>query len=75
MSEQTIQQQRAVLAGQVWADRDKRRRGRQIEVLVIEGDTALVQTVVPSPGCPVGQKRRVRLDRFKPTHNGYDFVR
>jgi hypothetical protein len=49
--------------GQVWQSRDRRNKERQVTITSIEGAYAFVTP----PG-------RIRLDRFKPTSNGFDRV-
>lgn len=58
-----------VKAGQVWRDNDQRMGPREIKVLAIEGDRAIVQRV-----SGVGTKTKIRLDRFRPTTTGYRLV-
>lgn len=50
-----------VRAGQVWADNDKRSRGRRVNV---DEHHALVQS-------STGTRTRIRLDRFRPNSTGY----
>ena len=62
-----------VKVGQVWEDWDSRSRAaglrRKLKVLEIVDGKALVQH--PSGR---GNKTRIRLDRFRPTANGYKLV-
>lgn len=59
-----------VKVGQVWEDNDSRMTYRRpLKVLEIVGDKAIVQH--PRG---LGSKTRIRLDRFKPTANGYRLV-
>ena len=53
-----------VRVGQVWRDNDPRERGRLIRIMDIETDG---RARCSSRGRTV----RIRLDRFKPTSNGY----
>lgn len=53
--------------GQVWADNDKRGYGRQVTVQSTDATHATVTD---------GKRTsRIRLDRFRPTANGYRLVR
>lgn len=69
-----------VRPGQVWADNDPRRRGRQVRVDSIEdgGDTAVVTiTSTDAPrytGSGVGSVKRIKVRRFRPTQTGYVLV-
>lgn len=59
-----------VEVGQTWEDNDSRMTyRRRLKVLEIVGDKAIVQH--PSG---LGSKTKIRLDRFRPTANGYKFV-
>jgi len=62
-----------VKVGQVWEDWDSRSRAaglrRKLKVLEIVDGKALVQH--PSGQ---GNKTRIRLDRFRPTANGYKLI-
>lgn len=53
-----------VRPGQVWRDNDPRQRGRLIHIIDVEADG---RARCRSRGRTV----RIRLDRFKPTSNGY----
>lgn len=57
-----------VRIGQVWEDNDKRAAGRRVEIVRIDGEFAFARNL--------GTKKvtRIRLNRFRPTHNGYRFV-
>jgi len=55
-----------VKPGQVWADNDKRSRGRQVKILEVYETHALVQS--PSG---MGRVTKIRLDRFRPNSTGY----
>jgi hypothetical protein len=59
-----------VKVGQVWKDNDPRRNYRRdLKVLSIDGDRAVVQH--PNG---IGRKTKIRLDRFRPTTTGYKLV-
>jgi hypothetical protein len=61
-----------VKVGQIWKDWDVRTRGthpRQIKVLEIVGEKAIVQS--PSG---MGAKTKIKLSRFKPNSTGYKLV-
>lgn len=55
-----------VKVGQVWADNDKRSRGRRVTVLEVGDEKALVTTGVT--------KTWIRLTRFRPNSTGYRLV-
>ncbi|MFJ4624268.1 hypothetical protein [Streptomyces sp. NPDC088812] len=65
--------------GQIWQDNDPRAEGRLLLVEWIGDTHATVRPValtaadepVPLPGC---RQSRIRLDRFRPTSNGYRYV-
>jgi hypothetical protein len=79
-----------VKPGQVWADNDKRSKGRTLRVDRIDGTYAVctiltndrkVQALIDDGGLtwyrPVdkrGRSARIRLDRFRPTSTGYRLV-
>lgn len=54
--------------GQVWADNDKRSAGRKVRIISIDATHA---TVIDMRG---KRDTRIRLDRFRPTSNGYRLV-
>lgn len=57
--------------GQVWKSLDKRdNNARPFKIVEIEGDKAIVE---PQGDGPTG-RRRIRLDRLRPVHNGYGLV-
>jgi hypothetical protein len=71
-------EQQAAQPGQIWADNDKRAKGRTIQVISIEDGYALTKVVtmrgndvLPTVKAPT----RIRLDRFRPTASGYRLVR
>jgi hypothetical protein len=78
--------QQKVDPGQTWADNDKQVEGRQIRVDSIDGHFAnctVTQDAAPNPKTHVerpaghtnvGQKTRIRLDRFRPTSTGYRLI-
>ena len=55
-----------VKVGQVWADNDKRSRGRRVTVLEVGDEKALVTTGF--------KKTWIRLTRFRPNSTGYRLV-
>lgn len=61
-----------VKVGQVWADNDSRIKGEPRLVLVetVIGFWAIVKRI----DIPNGRKSTIRLERFKPTANGYRLV-
>jgi hypothetical protein len=64
-----------VRVGQVWADLDKRSKGRRIRVLEVGQYHATVRDADAVPGAwPPARKTRIRLDRFRPTSTGYRLV-
>lgn len=67
-----------VKPGQVWADNDKRSKGRHVLVVAVGKPGPLTALVVPctQDGRQTGHRRtKIRLDRFKPTSTGYRFVK
>ena len=60
-------------AGQIWQDNDPRGDGRTIRIVEIDGSYAVVQSVHPHLHRP-GRRTRIRLDRLRPTRNGYRYV-
>jgi hypothetical protein len=70
-----VTDQPEVKPGQIWADNDKRSKGRRIRVLEVGQYHAIVRDADATPGAwPPGRKTRIRLDRFKPTSTGYRLV-
>lgn len=67
-----------VRPGQIWADNDKRARGRQVRVEAVDDTHATVVLVVARHEDILGARpkrcTRIRLDRFKPTSTGYRLV-
>jgi hypothetical protein len=64
-----------VKVGQLWEDNDKRRNGRLISVLSIDNNKARCEVLKFTPGVHIKKKFvSIRLDRFKPTSNGYKLV-
>jgi len=59
--------------GQIWQDNDPRGDGRTIRIVEIDGAYAMVQSVHPHLHRP-GRRTRIRLDRLRPTRNGYRYV-
>lgn len=57
-----------VKVGQVWKDNDKRAGDRQIEVLAVDSEYALVVNIF------TGKKSRILLKRFKPNSTGYTLI-
>jgi hypothetical protein len=69
-----------VRVGQIWADNDPRAEGRSVHVVAVDATHATVALVDqrgrPARNTPVqraepGRQTRIRLDRFRPTSNGY----
>ncbi len=73
-----------VRVGQIWADNDKRSQGRRLRVVAIEPavpatphhravpERAVVRDINEAPHKGF---TRVRLDRFRPTSNGYRLIK
>lgn len=65
-----------VCVGQVWEDCDKRSAGRRIIVIKVGDTHAIVEPYPPvAQGARPPRRTRIRLTRFRPTSNGYRFVR
>ena len=62
----------AVRKGQLWADNDKRCRGRMLRIHDV-GPTHAVAYAWDDNSVE-GKTTRIRLDRFKPTSTGYRLV-
>lgn len=76
-----------VKIGQIWADNDKRAKGRHVRVDRIEGDYAFCTIVIdradtepdggryrerrPHDWIAIGRPTRIKLTRFKPNSTGY----
>lgn len=76
-----------VRAGQVWADNDRRSKGRLLRVLSVSDGTAACQVIrdrdnpavlrgrynAPRPAgwTPIGYVTTIRIDRMRPTSTGY----
>ncbi|MEW9527290.1 hypothetical protein [Microbispora sp. NPDC049125] len=81
-----IQSIYAVTPGSLWADRSA--QGRTVLITAIDGRHAIcttltnsydVQRIVNNPSLGNardmrGTTHRIHLDRFRPTHNGFEFV-
>lgn len=65
-----------VRPGQVWADNDKREKGRRLIRVVLVDEVAQYALVAPYTGRDnaKGRVTRIRLNRFKPTSTGYRLV-
>jgi len=64
-----------VKVNQVWADNDPRVPWRKIRVDKIVRGYAMVTVVEnPTQTNSVGKRRKIRLDRFRPTSTGYRLV-
>lgn len=69
-----------VKPGQIWADNDKRSKGRHIRIVAMNGSRALVEQVAYNErdgiaaALPGVRQTRIRLDRFRPTSSGYRLV-
>jgi hypothetical protein len=59
-----------VRVGQVWRDADKRSDGRRLLVVAVDATHATVTSAERA-----GRRTRIRLDRFRPTSNGYRLER
>lgn len=71
MAEQVVRE------GQVWADNDRRSRGRTLKVVRVENGRALCVVLTDGPHpirSAVGRTVAIKLDRFKPTSTGYRLV-
>lgn len=79
-----------VKPGQIWADNDPRGYGREVRVIEIVRrhtggngahypagvEHAVVEQVDPRGGSgKPGRRSTIRLDRFRPTANGYRLIR
>lgn len=64
-----------VKVGQVWQDADPRDQGRYLRV-VETTDTHAIVMRTDRHGAVWGKERRtrIRLDRFRPTSNGYRLI-
>jgi hypothetical protein len=56
-----------VKLGQVWADNDKRAKGRRVLVVGLDATHATCSNHPQD----FGRRYRIRLDRFRPTSTGY----
>lgn len=66
-----------VRVGQVWADNDKRARGRTVRVDSVDARWAYCTVLTPANGPRpgrVGRQTRIDRDRMKPTSTGYQLV-
>ncbi|MFM6154614.1 MAG: hypothetical protein ACKPE3_16730 [Sphaerospermopsis kisseleviana] len=54
--------------GQVWKDNDKRAGDRQLEVLAVDSQYALVVNIITR------KKSRILLKRFQPNSTGYTLI-
>jgi len=63
-----------VRVGQIWADNDKRSRGRKVRVVEVGETHATVEEVVTGWTGRPPRRTRIRLDRFRPTSTGYRLV-
>lgn len=74
-----------VEVGQIWADCDRRSRGREIQVVRVDGpefgiDPCATCKVIKNSDRlshipPNGRMVRIQLRRFKPSSTGYKFLR
>jgi len=61
-----------VKAGQIWADNDKRRKGRTIIVRSLLNGRAHCEVLTQAPGRFIKKKfTKIKLERFRPRANGY----
>ncbi|MDH2389353.1 hypothetical protein QCN29_11225 [Streptomyces sp. HNM0663] len=61
-----------VRAGQVWADNDKRSKGRPVRVDEVDVRYAYCAVLTSAtPGGRTGQRTRIALERMRPTSTGY----
>lgn len=74
----TVRSESAVKRGQVWADNDRRSRGRTVRILRVDDTHAVVTVLAARRDAPeaerlraVGAERRIRLNRFRPNSTGY----
>jgi hypothetical protein len=68
-----------VKVGQIWADNDKRSRGRKVKVLEVhtemaDGTPFKNPYAIVQPPFGNGRKTTIRLDRFRPNATGYTLV-
>lgn len=63
-----------VRPGQIWADNDPRSEGRTIRIEFVGSESAACR-ILANPTAAHADRRgkitRIRLDRFRPTSNGY----
>ena len=67
-----------VESGQIWADNDKRAKGRKVLIVTVDDVRALVETVSVAKGRAkrgVGKRTFVRLNRFRSTSTGYTLAK
>jgi hypothetical protein len=66
-----------VQPGQTWADNDPRSTGRTLRILAVT-ETHAIAEVLTGRGArdnrAAGRTTRIRLDRMRPTANGYRLV-
>lgn len=66
--------------GQVWQDNDPRAEGRYLRIVDIDASRATARPVTYDSttgvvaDLPGTRPSRIRLDRFRPTSNGYRYV-
>lgn len=63
--------------GQIWQDADPRSYSRKVRIVEITETHAVVelhQPRLPVSSAKPGRRTRIRLDRFKPTSTGYQYV-
>lgn len=67
---------RRVAVGQIWADNDRRSKGRTVRVVGIEANRVSVETVTGVGGKPAPKRKpaSILLNRFRPNSTGYSFV-
>lgn len=68
---------RRVVIGQIWADNDRRAKGRTVRIVEIVGKHVYVETVTGVGGKPAPPRKpqRLLLHRLRPNSTGYRFVR
>lgn len=63
---------------QVWADNDKRAKGRTVQVVSVTESFAYCRVLTDRVGCTqatVGRTFRISKDRMRPTSTGYRLIK
>lgn len=69
----------APAVGQIWADNDPRVPDRFLEIVSVDDTHATMRQVARTPQgasaiLPGVRSTRIRLDRFRPTSTGYQYI-